>query len=156
MWISFRKFQEQMTESCYPSVPLSLQFNCSMSLYSLSVQSNQKKENNQEVHLSLRNKNKTKPTWTRWLYSIVTSHVLCLPKIEVLSALSHPAELIFLIAVNLWMLRSCFLSSFSCCAILFFFFSRYDLKTHVDQFFSISSCFPKFSHVDVPQKRKQV
>lgn len=38
----------------------------------------------------------------------------------------------------------------------FFFFSRYDLKTHVDQFFSISSCFPKFSHVDVPQKRKQV
>lgn len=119
-----------------------------------SKQSEERKQPRSSFVIKKQKQNKTH--LNPMTYSIVTSHVLCLPKIEVLSALSHPAELIFLIAVNLWMLRSCFLSSFSCCAILFFFFSRYGLKTHVDQFFSISSCFPKFSHVDVPQKRKQV
>lgn len=44
-----------MTESCYPSVPLSLQFNCSLPLYSLSFQNYQKREDNQGVHLSLKN-----------------------------------------------------------------------------------------------------
>lgn len=44
-----------MTESCYPSVPLSLQFNYSMPLYGLSFQNYQKRENNQGVHFSFKN-----------------------------------------------------------------------------------------------------
>lgn len=146
MWISFRKFQEQMTESCYPSVPLSLQFNCSMSLYSLSVQSNQKKENNQEVHLSLRNKNKT------------NCHISCFVLTKDRSAVCIvPSSWVDLFdSCQLVDAEILFSELFLLLCDSFFFFSRYGLKTHVDQFFSISSCFPKFSHVDVPQKRKQV
>lgn len=130
MWVSFRKFREQMTESCYPSVPLSLQFNYALPLYSLSFQSYHKRENNQGVNLSLK-----KPQSNHKLYH---HHSSCFVLLKVRCALSQRADLY---ESYLLMLRFCILMMswgfFPFYPFFFFFFLSYcSTNAQVQQIFS--------------------